>query len=125
MRKHLKRKISAFTLIELVIVIAILAILMAIAIPKFQSTNERAKITAHNANVRSIENAAILWKLENPSVMSGHDYDLSDIAEYLNTKKDLKAYNGQDYKFRFINDQVVVTPGLMEENIDQQTEGQK
>ena len=44
---------KGFTLAELLIVVAIIAVLTAIAIPVFSSQLEKAKISADKANVRS------------------------------------------------------------------------
>jgi|CZCA01.1.fsa_nt_gi type IV pilus assembly protein PilA len=51
---------KGFTLIELILVMAILALLMALAVPRFTAALENSKIQAHNANVKMIEQAAEL-----------------------------------------------------------------
>ena len=52
LRKKLKNK-KGFTLMEMLIVIAIIVILLAIAIPSFNNSLNKAKTTADEANVRS------------------------------------------------------------------------
>lgn len=52
LRKKLKNK-KGFTLMEMLIVVAIIVILLAIAIPSFNNSLNNAKTTADEANVRS------------------------------------------------------------------------
>ena len=52
LRKKLKSK-KGFTLMEMLIVVAIIVILLAIAIPSFNHSLHTAKITDDEANVRS------------------------------------------------------------------------
>ncbi|WP_276882217.1 type II secretion system protein [Anaerococcus tetradius] len=52
------KKKKGFTLIELVIVIAIITVLAAIAIPRYNASKEKAAIAAHNANVQMLTSAA-------------------------------------------------------------------
>lgn len=105
------KKKKAFTLIELIIVIAILALLIAIAIPKYQKSNLSAQATAHNANVRVLKNAAILYSIDHPD---DKDIKQDEIKPYLESgefPKPAKALPDKNFTVTVKDGQVVVTPG--------------
>jgi len=55
--KMLKRDSKGFTLVELMVVLLIIGILVAIAVPIYNSTQLKAKERACEANIRTIEGA--------------------------------------------------------------------
>ena len=56
---------SGFTLIELLIVVAIIGILAAIAVPNFLNAQMRAKIANAVSDMRSIDTALEMYRLDN------------------------------------------------------------
>src|SRR5215470_19111193 len=76
-----KRNRKGFTLIELLIVILILAILMAVALPLYLAAVSDSQIKTCRANMQTIANAEQAWKTAN----SAHTYTttLSDLNSNL------------------------------------------
>jgi len=58
-------KPKAFTLIELLIVVAIIAILAAIAVPNFLEAMTRAKVSRTKADMRSVATAIETYRVDN------------------------------------------------------------
>ena len=70
---------KGFTLIELLIVVVIIGILAAIAIPKFASTKEKAYVTAMRSDLRNM--------------MTAQESYFSDYGTYSTTTSNLKGFS--------------------------------
>lgn len=61
----MRTKASGFTLIEIMVVIVILGILASLVVPKIMSRPEEAKIVKARQDIRTLESALELYKLDN------------------------------------------------------------
>lgn len=63
MRKNIQKR--AFTLVEIMIVVLIIGILLAIAVPNFVKARENSRIKTCIAELRRIEASKEQWAMEN------------------------------------------------------------
>ena len=80
------RKLSkGFTLVEIMIVVAIIAILAAVAIPNFVKYRRNAQAASCIANLKQIQTAKEQWMMANGTVPSSLD-KISGATNYIKNK---------------------------------------
>lgn len=117
----MRKKKKGFTLIELVIVIAIIGVLAAIAIPKYQQSKNKANIAAHKANVRMLETAATMRFSDGISeekiVWDGTDADSKKYIQNWPKVPEGIGKDGSNYIVTIKKDGLItVNPAYIEEN---------
>lgn len=103
MRKLRNQK--GFTLIELVIVIVIIGILAAVAIPKFVDLKSNAEASACKANQAAIESAISMYVAQNGAAPTA----LSQVASYMAGGSLPTCPGGGTYSFVEGSDNLKVT----------------
>jgi prepilin-type N-terminal cleavage/methylation domain-containing protein len=81
---------AGFTLVEIMIVVAIIGLLASIAVPNFMKSRERARMVACIGNLKQIEGAKELWALETKAASTTIPAT-TDIQPFLNRGKSGKA----------------------------------
>ena len=88
---------KGFTLMEMLIVVAIIAILIAIAIPTFTAQLEKAREAADIANIRSAYSEAMVEYLNSTTTTSSTTTVTKPTAKMTQTKKGWDSVEWPDY----------------------------
>ena len=136
MIQYFTKKINnkkGFTLVELIIVVAILGVLSMLAVPKFTKSRKDAAIAVHDANVRTLESAATLAKSEGKTVDWSDDNEnwkdyLQDWPEIPKELKDEEDKNGNKVEGKYTvkensEGKIIVTPGRIKPKASGEGEG--
>jgi len=95
------RNKKGFTLMELLIVVAIIAILAAIAIPTFSSSLEKSKLAADEANCRSLYAAVAMHYMTDDALPtiggSGTSLSLDGVTYTFNYAPDIATVAGTSW----------------------------
>ena len=114
MRRRLMRQAQAgFTLIEVMVVVVILGILASFVVPRFMDKPDQAKIVKAANDVRAIESALAMFRLDNHTYPSTSD----GLQALLNAPSDAPAWKEGGYldklpKDPWGNDYQYLNPGV-------------
>jgi len=75
-----KRNRKGFTLVEMMIVVLIIGILIAIALPNFLRARENARLRACVSNMKQIQSAIEQWAMENKKSANDAVPTLGDLS---------------------------------------------
>ena len=124
MLKKLTTKRAGFTLVEIMIVVAIIALLAAIAVPGFLRARKRSQASKIINDLRLIDSAMDQYAIETAK-RTGDPINTADWTNYL--KKDTVLYAtgqdlfGNDYGPQTVDDHPVV-PALSKNNLSDVTD---
>ncbi len=95
MLRKLNTKRGGFTLVEIMIVVAIIALLAAIAVPNFLRSRKRSQATQILEDLRVIDAAVDLYAIENNKA-GGATVVWADIQKYVKAGTRLYTSNNSD-----------------------------
>jgi prepilin-type N-terminal cleavage/methylation domain-containing protein len=115
MLQKLNSRRGGFTLVEIMIVVAIIALLAAIAVPNFLRARKRSQATRVLEDLRMIDSAIDQYAIETNKV-TGATANWTDIKAYLKTGSALYNSGGADlfgasYGATFTVDTLPAVPG--------------
>ncbi|MEO6785996.1 MAG: prepilin-type N-terminal cleavage/methylation domain-containing protein [Chthoniobacteraceae bacterium] len=96
LRKLTNTKHAGFTLVEIMIVVAIIALLAAIAVPNFLRSRKRSQATAILEDLRIIDSAVDQYAIENNKSGGFGPVAWTDVQKYVKTGTRLYTSGGTD-----------------------------
>ena len=107
MRKFTNKK-KGFTLVELLVVVAILGILMLLALPRFMDSTKGSKVRTYEANIRTLLSMVNQYSADRAGTyadIAGTDSEVKKMADSLANKPDacLSIENMTKTKLKILN----------------------
>ena len=96
MLRKLNTKHAGFTLVEIMIVVAIIALLAAIAVPNFLRARKRSQATQCLEDLRIIDSAVDQYAIENNKISGFGPLSWTDVKAYIKANTRLYTSNGVD-----------------------------
>lgn len=114
LRQAISRR-SAFTLVEIMIVVLIIGLLAMIAIPNVKRSLERARLQAIKVNLRTIDSVKTQWAAENKK--GGNEVPTeTDLAPYFQGSKFPAKVVGETYQINAVDQApAAITPSKLGE----------
>jgi len=101
MSRFTVKKRRGFTLIEIMIVVLIIAVLLAIAIPNFMKARDTSRAKACVANLRQIDTAKMQWAMDNKKVGTDVPVEADLTPTYI--KNTLSCPSGGSYTINAVD----------------------
>lgn len=90
-----RARFAGFTLVEIMIVVALMALVSAIAMPNYMRARQRAQASRILDDLRMIDSAIEQYSTENHK-SGGEEIDWSDIQKFIKTSSKLANSEGKD-----------------------------
>lgn len=106
---------KGFTLVEIMIVVAIIGIILAVAIPSFSKAGKTAKLNSCINNIQILEGVSETWVMES-RVPNGTQIEIDKLLPYLKHSQAPTCPSGGNYILGKVGDDYPVSCSLPEHN---------